>query len=69
MSIQGYKEQLKYIKEDIKYIDKLIDREEFDEISHIVSNIKDGIESMEDEVDEVEHKIDEIKCNIENLEG
>lgn len=69
MSIKGYKEQLKYIKDDIKDIEKYIDREEFDEIPYIVNNIKDEIECMEDEMDDVESEIDDLKCTVEKLEG
>lgn len=69
MSIKGYKEQLGYIKQDIKDIEKYIDREEFEEIPYIINNIKDEIEYIEDEIDGVEAEIDELKCNIEKLEG
>lgn len=69
MSLKGYKEQLGYIKQDVKDLEKYTGKGEYEEIPYIINNIKDEIECIEDEMDEVESQIDDMKCNIEKLEG
>lgn len=69
MSIQGCKDYVEAIKEEIDNIKKYFNREEFEEIPQLISNLYDEIDCLDFEIEEIEKKKDEITLSIEKMEG
>lgn len=60
---------IKYLKEDIYTLEKLIKKEKYQELQYVLEDIKDGIDCIEDTFTEFENKIKEIESKVEDMEG
>ena len=47
---------IKYLKEDIYTLEKLIKKEKYQELQYVLEDIKDGIDCIEDTFTEFENK-------------
>ena len=68
MSLKGYKKMLGYIKQDIKDMERFIDKEQYGELVYIINNMKDEIECIEEEMEEVNLHVEDLCMEIENME-